>query len=72
MTDKISKFIKSLDQKTRGRLKEKLILLKEGKLTLSKLQGNKNLYRLRVGKIRIIYNKTTQEIIDIDYRGNIY
>lgn len=34
----------------------------------------KDFYRLRLGKIRIIYKLTDGdvEVIDIDYRGNIY
>lgn len=67
MTDKITKFIDSLDSKTRRRLKEKLFFLKANPykmLNVKRLDSwGENVYRLRVGKIRII---------DIDYRGNIY
>lgn len=78
MPDKISKFIDSLDNKTRARLKEKL---KQLRLNPFAMPGVKKLtncgtvaYRLRLGKIRIIYvvEKENIEIIDIDYRGNIY
>lgn len=78
MTDKTTKFIKSLDNKTKERLKEKLIALKRSpylKKDIKKLRGAENdVYRLRMGKIRIIYKlvKSDIEIIDIDYRGNIY
>ena len=78
MTSKLEKFINSLDKKTRKKLKDKLISLKKNPRkarNIKKLQGTKReLYRLRLGKIRIIYeiiNKNI-EIIDIDYRGNIY
>jgi|GEM_PF-2344867 len=78
MTDKITKFIKSLDNKTKERLKEKLMAFKKAPYSnkdIKKLQGtDNNIYRLRMGKIRIIYKliKSDIEIIDIDYRGNIY
>lgn len=79
MPDKITKFIESLDKKLKAKLKEKLIVLKKdpfGMKGVKKLQGiNENIYRLRVGKIRIIYKVHVNnfvEIIDIDYRGNIY
>lgn len=79
MPDKITKFINSLNISTRKRLKEKLLKLKnnptQGK-NIKKMQGwGKDTYRLRIGKIRIIYRTTMTkeiEIIDIDYRGNIY
>lgn len=77
MTTKIDKFINSLDPKTKKRLKEKLKHLKStsGQMSgIKKLQSTENLYRLRLGKIRIIYKFLSGEIeiIDIDYRGNIY
>jgi len=77
MTDKIQKFLKSLDKKTKEKLKKRLLLLKESPYKgndIKKLQGYNDLYRLRVGKIRIIYKAPNQEIeiIDIDYRGNVY
>ncbi len=78
MPDKISKFINALDKKTRNRLKQKLLELKKDPFRLSgvkKLKGwGDNVLRLRMGKIRIIYRvkKEDIEVIDIDYRGNIY
>ncbi len=77
MTDRISKFIASLDPKTRERLKAKLLMIKSDSFSTSnikKLQNHKNIYRFRLGKIRIIYTIVNNEveIIDIDYRGNIY
>lgn len=43
-------------------------------LDLLKLSGNKNIYRCRVGKIRIIFQKNSPEniILDLGYRGDIY
>jgi mRNA-degrading endonuclease RelE of RelBE toxin-antitoxin system len=78
MTDKISKFIDSLDSKTKERLKQKLIQLRQNPFAMTgvkKLSGfGKATYRLRIGKIRIIYIVIDRniEMVDIDYRGNIY
>lgn len=78
MSDKITKFIQSLNKKTRKRLKEKLIDIKNnpfGVSNIKKLQGlGSDAYRVRLGKIRIIYTVSGKsvEIIDIDYRWNIY
>ncbi|MBI4268347.1 type II toxin-antitoxin system RelE/ParE family toxin [Candidatus Uhrbacteria bacterium] len=78
MSDKITKFVQSLDGKTRERLKKKLLELKCDPYAVSgvkKMNGKNHTYRLRVGKIRIIYtldSRNVIEIIDIDYRGNIY
>ncbi len=78
MPDKITKFIASLDNKTRARLKAKLLELKTNPFAaknVKKLQGRgENAYRFRMGKIRIVYRVIGKdvEIIDMDYRGNIY
>jgi mRNA interferase RelE/StbE len=77
MTDKIQKFLHSLDKKTKAKLEKRLAQLKKSPFKgndIKKLKGYNNLYRLRLGKIRIIYQiaNTNVEIIDIDYRGNIY
>ena len=78
MPDKITKFIQSLSGKVRQKLKFKLLALKKDPYRMKgvkKMQGwGENVYRLRVGKIRIIYKIASKdiEIIDIDYRGNIY
>lgn len=78
MTDKIDKFIKSLNPKFRLKLKQRLIKLKSDPFKgedIKKLKGFKEkIYRLRIGKVRIIYKVVQKriEIIDIDYRGNIY
>lgn len=78
MTDKISKFINSLDSKTKGRLRQKMIQLRQNPFAMTGVKKLVNCgrasYRLRIGKIRIIYVVVGGgiEIIDIDYRGNIY
>ena len=78
MTDKIDKIIKSLTPQTRERLKQRLLKLKRDPFSgsdIKKIKGfDDKIYRLRMGKIRIIYKTGNNgvEIIDIDYRGNIY
>jgi mRNA interferase RelE/StbE len=78
MTGKIDKFLDSLDEKTHKRLKDRLIKIKKdpyGNVGVKKLRGfGEDAYRVRMGKIRIIYQIVGNEvqIIDIDYRGNIY
>lgn len=78
MTDKVTKFIQSLDEKTKSRLKEKLLFLKKFPFQqtqdVKKLKCKGEFYRLRMGKIRIIYKiiGCEIEIVDIDYRGNVY
>lgn len=77
MPDKITKFIQLLDVKLRRQLKKKLEALKQAPFSMpgvKKMEGIDGVYRLRVGKIRIVYTISDGdiEIIDIDYRGNIY
>ena len=78
MPDRITKFVESLNAKLRKQLKKRLEGLKKTPYLMSgvkKLGEVNNLYRLRMGKIRIIYKITQEddiEIVDIDYRGNIY
>lgn len=78
MTDRIEKFLGSLDVKTKERLKKLLSKIKRSPYEctdLKKLNGlGGNFYRVRLGKIRIILRieKGDIEIMDIDYRGNIY
>lgn len=79
MTDKIQKFIDSLDKKTREHLRERVSALKNNPFQkhqdIKKLNNwGTNAYRLRVGKIRIIFRITGNkiEVLAIDYRGNIY
>ncbi len=78
MSDRVTKFIESLDPKTRERLKKKLLSLKTDPYhskDIKKLLGySAPTYRLRMGKIRIVYHirEKVVEVIDIDYRGDIY
>ncbi len=77
MPDKISKFIASLDSKTRKRVLQKLKRLREnprGVQGSEKMKNRKESYRLRMGKIRANYRLKNEEVevLDIDWRGNIY
>ncbi len=75
--DKITKFLQKLQKKD---LEIFLLLLEKIKnleldwLDVKKLQGEKYLYRVRKGKIRIIFKKIDDKstIINIDYRNKVY
>jgi mRNA interferase RelE/StbE len=74
---KLEKFPKGI----RKRIEELILILKENplpylKFDLVKMKGYENVYRIRIGKVRIIYridfkNKII-EILDANYRGRIY
>lgn len=79
MTNKIQKFFDSQDAKTREKLKNKLLELKKSPFSgknVKRMAGyGKNVFRLRVGDIRVIYSvgsEGSMTILDVDYRGNIY
>ncbi|MDD2693341.1 MAG: hypothetical protein PHY14_00235 [Candidatus Gracilibacteria bacterium] len=75
--DKITKFLLKLS------LSERIILLEIleqisnlhlDNLDVKKLAGETDLFRVRKGKIRIIFRKVGQKgmIVNIDYRGDVY
>jgi len=68
-------YLESLDFKTRNRIVKGIDQL-PGKGDIKKMKGKKinNIFRLRVGKYRIIYQseKGQLKVIDIDTRGDIY
>ncbi|MDP4007910.1 MAG: type II toxin-antitoxin system RelE/ParE family toxin [Candidatus Peregrinibacteria bacterium] len=78
MVDKVRKFFDSLDEKMKKRIHDKLTEIKAHPFKASgvkKLQGwGENVYRVRIGKIRVIYKvlENDIEIVDINFRGNIY
>ena len=77
MVNKIEKFFNKLDTKIKKRIKEKLLEIQKNPFEtedIKKMKGESNTYRVRIGKIRIIYQVVDNkvEIIDVDYRGNIY
>lgn len=74
------KFLKKISKKEAANLIEKLEILaknpKTENLDIKKLATTNKSFRLRVGKIRIIYeidqNKKIIYVQDVDFRGNIY
>ena len=79
--EKSLKFIESLQKNDKKRLKEAILVLKEDpvpikSLDIVKLKGEKNTYRVRKGKLRIVYEVIwVQKIIlihRVDFRGDIY
>lgn len=79
--EKSLKFIASLQKNDRERLKEAILVLKEDpvpikSLDIAKLKGEKNKYRIRKGKLRIIYEVIWEQKIilihRVDFRGDIY
>jgi len=73
--NKLDKFLFKLDKKTRAITKKFISLIILGDfsiLDVKKLKGNQNRYRVRVGRIRIIFNQTKDgnKIQDISYRDD--
>jgi mRNA interferase RelE/StbE len=67
--------LENLEFKTRNRIVKGIDRLPaEGDINKMKEKKLKNLFRLRVGKYRIIYQaeKEQLKVIDIDTRGDIY
>jgi len=63
--DKIKKTLQKLSVKERGVIKSILLKLQENNfqgLDLVKLKGNLNIFRVRQGKLRIIFFKKEKEI----------
>ncbi len=78
---KAAKFLKSRNSSTKSIIGEKLELLKINPyahplLDIKKLKGVENVFRLRVGTIRIIYQLEEQEllilVISAGGRGDVY
>ena len=77
----VKKFIFSLDQKIRNKIINLIEILASNPLPfryfdLVKLKGYRNFYRIRIGKIRIIYevdfDKRRIIVWGIKYRGKAY
>lgn len=77
-TKKATKTIKSLAKGNRNRLKEILLFLESSPFhyPYKKIQGETNIYRIRLGNYRILYevrgDKKEIIILNIDVRGKIY
>ena len=78
MADAITKFIRKLTPKQQARVKTALKKLASNDikgLDIKPLTGQKNWYRCRIGKIRILFIKTgtgTNIIYQITYRDKAY
>jgi len=79
--DKSLKFISTLQKHDRERLKEAILVLKEDpvpvkSLDITKMKGQKNTYRIRKGKFRIVYEVMWEQklilIHRVDFRGDVY
>ena len=75
------KFISSLQKHNRTSIKEAILVLKEDPvpikfLDITKLKGEKNKYRIRKGKFRIVYEVIWEQkvilIHRVDFRGDVY
>ena len=69
------KYLQALDKKTRKRIFSGIEKLpSKGDVKKMKGQKLKNIYRLRIGKYRIIFimEKEWIKILDIDTRGGVY
>lgn len=65
MTDKIQKSLDTLSEKEKEVVKDLLIKIKTGRLLgvdIKKLKGREDIYRVRKGKIRIIYRTSADGI----------
>jgi len=71
-------FLEKLDAQTRERVAEKLMELEGTPFPRGcrKLRGEVDVYRLRVGKIRILYKilwgEKTVTVFKIEHRGKVY
>lgn len=74
LTKKSEKFIKKQDKDTQKRLIKAIIELPEG--DIKKLKGMDEVYRLRVGDFRVLFERNDSEliivVIEIGNRGQIY
>ena len=66
MPDKIEKALQRLSKKEKKRISETLLAIKVGsfdKFDILKLKGKDDIYRVRKGRIRIIFRKEKEAII---------
>lgn len=73
--NKLDKFLSKLDKKTRDVVKRVIILIIAGELftlDIKKLKGSNDNYRVRVGRIRIIFEQTPKGSVikDISFRSD--
>lgn len=74
ITKKAEKFFKKQDNNTQKRILKSITELPKG--DIKKLKGFDGLFRLRVGDLRVLFEKNDEEliiiVIDIGNRGEIY
>ena len=73
--NKLDKFLLKLDRKTREIVKKVVVLIQRGDssmLDIKKMKGSQNRYRVRVGRIRIVFDQTEYGnlIQDVSFRDN--
>ncbi|MFA5792036.1 MAG: hypothetical protein WC884_03295 [Candidatus Paceibacterota bacterium] len=73
--NKLDKFLYKLDKKTQVIIEKVITLIVLGNfsiLDIKKLRGSKNIYRVRVGRIRIVFEQTKNgnNIKNISYRDD--
>lgn len=73
--DKIEKVLKKLLNSERNEFRKILVLIQKGDfdtLAIKKLKGQKNIYRVRKGKFRIIFQKKndTINILSLEKRSD--
>lgn len=70
--NKIEKFLKNLSSKNRQAVKSILIKVLSGELQgldVKKLKGHKNLFRVRLGDMRIVFFQEEEEEFNIIFIG---
>ncbi|MFA6528056.1 MAG: hypothetical protein WCT46_00775 [Candidatus Gracilibacteria bacterium] len=75
--DKIQKFLAKLSAKERelvAVLIKRAICGQLNGLDVKKLKGFKGLYRIREGKIRVVFEKSVlgNKVVNVDFRGRVY
>lgn len=74
ITKQVEKFIKKQDKPTQVRIIKAVNELPDG--DVKKLKGYESFFRLRIGDIRVVFEKQDEEykiiLIDIGNRGQIY
>ncbi len=80
-SDDAIKFLEKLDRKTKGKIEIMFKALKLNPLPfkeydLKKLKGTRNFYRIRIGKVRVLYEIRELEqaiyIHDVGFRESVY
>ena len=75
--DKINKFLLKLARKERNKLLEtlkKISVLNLDGLDVKKLKNLPNHFRVRAGKVRIVFEKRKNKAVikKVNFRGNVY